>query len=141
MNNYITVSILVAANIQRVWELWTKPEHIIQWCAASDDWYVPVAQNDLQLGGRFVTTMAARDGSSRFNVSGIYTVVDPYARIAYTLDDGRKVDVRFAARDSSVEITETFEPENVYTHDQQREGWQSILSNFKRYVESTYYRT
>ena len=64
--NPITVQTLVNAPIEKVWEFWNKPEHIMNWAFASDDWEAPAAQNDLQVGGKFVTTMAAKDKKCEF---------------------------------------------------------------------------
>lgn len=63
----ITVSTTVNAPIATVWNAWTAPEHITQWCHASDDWHAPHAENDLRVDGKFLTTMAAKDGSVSFD--------------------------------------------------------------------------
>ena len=132
----ITVSVVVQAPREQVWEMWTAPEHIMQWCAASDDWCAPHAENDLSVGGRFVTTMAARDGSARFDFNGIYSEVLPLEKIAYTIEGGRQVTVTFADTDNGgTEVTEVFEAETENTPERQRSGWQSILENFRKYVE------
>ena len=55
----ITVETIVAAPLQRVWECWTVPEHIVQWSFASDDWEAYGAENDVRVGGQFKTTLAA----------------------------------------------------------------------------------
>ena len=47
--------------MEKVWECWNKPEHITGWAFASDDWEAPAAGNDLRVGGKFKTTMAAKD--------------------------------------------------------------------------------
>ena len=80
-------------------------------------------------------TMAAKYGSVSFDFEGVYTKVDPKKRIEYAMSDGRKVSLVFTDHGSSTEITETFDPENTHSLDQQREGWQAILSNFKVYTE------
>ena len=36
---------------------------------------------------------------------------------------------------NSTEVVETFEAEHTNTIEQQREGWQTILNNFKRCAE------
>lgn len=131
----ITVSTIVRAPRARVWETWTDPEHIVRWCFASDDWHAPRAENDLRVGGRFVTEMAARDGSAGFDFGGIYTEVLPQERIGYVMDDGRKVTVAFADKDGGTEVTETFDPETENTIELQRHGWQAILENFRKYTE------
>ena len=79
--------------------------------------------------------MAARDGSVAFDFAGRYDEVSPNTLIAYTLDDGRKVTVRFLEHGDSVAITETFEAEQQNSAELQQAGWQAILNSFKRYVE------
>lgn len=131
----ITIESTINATIDKVWLFWTKPEHITKWNTASDDWHCPIAENDLRLGGNFVFTMAAKDGSFSFDFGGIYDVVKANEHLAYTLGDGRKVDIKFKQTDKGVHITETFEAENTNPIEIQRDGWQAILNNFKRYTE------
>jgi uncharacterized protein YndB with AHSA1/START domain len=135
MENEITVQTVVKAHIAEVWECWNKPEHIIGWAFASDDWEAPAAQNDLRVGGKFKTTMAAKDKSSSFDFTGTYTAVRENELIEYELDDDRQVRVEFTELPEGVRITESFEPENQNPEEMQRSGWQAILDNFKKYVE------
>jgi uncharacterized protein YndB with AHSA1/START domain len=135
MENEITVQTVVKAHIAEVWECWNKPEHIIGWAFASDDWEAPAAQNDLRVGGKFKTTMAAKDKSSSFDFMGTYTAVRENELIEYELDDDRQVRVEFTELPEGVRITESFEPENQNPEEMQRSGWQAILDNFKKYVE------
>ena len=132
----ITVEAVVNAPILKVWELWNRPEHIRNWCFASDDWHAPDSENDLRIGGRQKTTMAAKDGSFSFDFEGIYTNIEEPTLIEYTIADGRKVKVVFAEENGNTKITETFEMENTHPEDMQRSGWQAILNNFKKYVET-----
>ncbi len=132
----ITIETKVNAPIDTVWKCWNEPVHIMEWAHASSDWYAPHAENDLKEGGRFVTTMAARDGSVQFDFGGTYTSVIPHELIAYTMDDGRTVVVRFVEEDDGVQITESFDPESENSVEMQKSGWQSILNNFKSYTES-----
>jgi uncharacterized protein YndB with AHSA1/START domain len=44
---------VINAPMEKVWESWTEPKHIVKWCYASDDWEAPRAENDLRKGGRF----------------------------------------------------------------------------------------
>lgn len=44
--------------------------------------------------------------------------------------------VDFASGDHQTEITLTFDAEEQNSKEMQRDGWQSILNNFKKYVES-----
>ncbi len=131
----ITVETIVNAPAEKVWQYWSQPQHITQWCQASDDWHAPDAENDLWVGGKFKTTMAAKDGSFSFDFAGIYDTVTPMQVIAYVIADGRKVRVEFAGDGAETTVTETFDPEEVNSRELQQGGWQAILNNFKRYVE------
>jgi len=132
----ITVETTVNAPVEKVWELWTKPEHITKWNNASDDWHTPQATNDLRVGGKFHSRMEAKDGSFGFDFSGTYNEVKPRELIEYTLEDGRKVTIHFTANGNETKMVETFDAEKTHPVEMQKEGWQSILNNFKKYVES-----
>jgi uncharacterized protein YndB with AHSA1/START domain len=134
--NPITVQTILNAPIAKVWDGWNNPEHITKWAFASDDWEAPNAENDLRVGGNFKTTMAAKDKSESFDMVGIYTVVKEHELIEYDMEDGRHVTVQFQETPEGVKVTETFDPEQENSEELQRSGWQSILDNFKKYVES-----
>lgn len=131
----ITISVTVTTPLKKVWELWSSPEAIRQWCSASPDWHVPAATNDLREGGSFSTTMAAKDGSMQFDFGGMYDKVEPLKSISYTISDGRKVDITFEEIDGTTRIIETFDAETQNAVEMQRAGWQAILDNFKAYAE------
>jgi uncharacterized protein YndB with AHSA1/START domain len=135
-NEKIIVKTSVNANIEKVWKLWTTPEHIMKWNNASDDWQTPSAVNDLKNGGTFSYRMEAKDGSFAFDFGGTYTEVKPGETISYTIGDGRKVEVLFKSNGEQTDITETFEAESTHPVEVQQTGWQAILNNFKKYVES-----
>src|SRR5216117_3438408 len=107
----ITVTASVHAPIEKVWEYYNAPEHITQWAFASDDWEAPYAENDLKVGGRFKTTMGAKDKSTQFDFGGTYTEVKKHELIAYEMGDGRKASVTFTPVGEVVEVTVTFEME------------------------------
>lgn len=132
----ITVQTKIQAPIAIIWDLWTKPEHIIQWNAASEDWHTPYAENDLKVGGKFKSTMASKDGTMSFDFVGTYDVILDKKLIAYTIEDGRSVMVVFDELEDGFEVREYFEPESVHPEELQYQGWLSILENFKRYVEN-----
>jgi uncharacterized protein YndB with AHSA1/START domain len=121
--------------IVKIWEYWTEPRHIVQWNNASSDWHTTTCQNDLTVGGRFLSRMEAKDGSFGFDFSGAYDDIKPNELISYTLDDERKVEIRFFQQANSIHIVEIFEAENENSFEQQRSGWQSILDNFKAYTQ------
>jgi uncharacterized protein YndB with AHSA1/START domain len=132
----IQVETTIKAPVEKVWKYWTEPAHITNWCYASDDWHAPAAENDLREGGKFTTTMAAKDGSMSFDFDGVYTLVKEQQAIAYTIADGRKVNITFTGKGDETNIVETFEAEDTHPLDLQKSGWQAILDNFKKYVES-----
>ena len=133
----ITVQATINAPVEKVWKLWTGPEHIVNWNNASDDWHTTRAENDLRAGGRFLSRMEARDGSSGFDFSGKYSIVEQYRQIEYVLDDGRNVQVIFIPRGNVTTVTEAFEAEQTNTIEMQKTGWQAILDNFKKYAEAS----
>lgn len=132
----ITVEATVKATIEKVWKCWTEPKHITQWCQASNDWHVPYADNDPKTGGKFKTTMAAKDGSFSFDFEGAYTKVEENKVIEYIIADGRKVQVTFEAQGDAVKVVETFDPESENPVEMQKGGWQAILDSFKTYTET-----
>lgn len=131
----ITVKCKVEAPVDEVWKLWTTPAHIMNWNNASEDWHTPYVENDLRVGGKFKFTMASKDGTISFDFEGEYTKVENHSLIEYKLADERKIDVYFVSLEDGVEIIESFDPENVNSEEMQREGWQAILNNFKKYAE------
>ena len=135
MTNSITITTTINAPIEKIWTAWNEPEHITKWAFASDDWEVPAATNDLTVGGTFVTTMVAKDKSASFDFTGTYTEVIPNEKIAYTIPDGRMVEITFQKTgENEYCITEEFQMENIHPEERQREGWTAILENFKKYV-------
>ncbi len=137
MNNQKTIAVTttVHASAQKAWSYWTEPEHIIQWNAASKDWHTPYAQNDLRAGGEFLYRMESKDGKFGFDFSGIYNEIKPYESISYTLGDGRNVNISFESKENQTRIVETFDAESSHSFEQQQNGWQAILDNFKRHTE------
>lgn len=131
----VTISTVVNAPMEKVWECWIEPQHITQWAFASDDWEAPHAENDLRVGGKFLTRMSAKDKSAGFDFIGVYTAVEKNTLIEYDMDDGRHVKNVFEQTPEGVKVTTTFDPESENSEEMQRQGWQAILDNFKKYVE------
>jgi uncharacterized protein YndB with AHSA1/START domain len=133
----ISVQAIINAPIEQVWKLYTEPEHIVQWNNASNDWHTPRAENDLKVGGKFLYRMEAKDGSSGFDFEGTYEQVKTNELIVYSLTDGRKVEVIFTKDDDArTKIATNFEAESTNSIEMQCDGWQAILNNFKKYVET-----
>lgn len=131
----ITVQANVNAPIEKVWQYWTQPEHVVNWNHASDDWHTTRAVNELKAGGQFNYRMEAKDGSMGFDFTGTYIRVSKNKSIESVLGDNRKVQVLFLEKAGSTVITEKFAAENTHSVEMQQTGWQAILNNFKKYVE------
>jgi uncharacterized protein YndB with AHSA1/START domain len=106
----ITVETAVNAGLSSVWDAFNNPADILQWNAAQDDWHTTQAAVDLREGGTFKSRMEAKDG--------------------------REVQVEFFERDGEVLVKETFDAETENAPELQRQGWQAILDNFGRHVET-----
>ena len=131
----IEIESKINAEIDQVWEYWTKPEHITKWNKASEDWLCPNAENDLKEGGKFKYRMESEDGKVGFDFAGTYKVVKEKEKLTYELEDGRNAEVIFLEEDGSVMIKETLDTEDENPVDQQEQSWKSILESFKTYTE------
>jgi uncharacterized protein YndB with AHSA1/START domain len=80
--------------------------------------------------------MAAKDGSMEFDFAGVYDEVVTHQKIAYTMSDGRRVEITFSSNGDETKVVEKFEAEAENPIEMQQGGWQAILDNFKKYVES-----
>ena len=138
MNNEpVTISIraTIAATVGKTWTCYTEPAHITGWNFASPDWHCPSASNDLRPGGKYIARMEAKDGSFGFDFECTYESVTENESLVYRIVDGRKVVCKFEEAGDFTNVDVTFEAETVNAPELQRGGWQSILDNFKRYVE------
>lgn len=131
----ISVETCVNAPVAAVWHAYTHPDDIKQWNAASDDWHTTQANVDLRVGGQFSSRMEAKDGSFGFDFAGTYTKVVPMQLLEYAFGD-RTALVEFSSGAQGVRVKVTFDAETEHPPEQQQEGWQSILNNFRKHVES-----
>ncbi len=131
----ISIATTVTASPENVWKLWTEPKHIVNWNFASDDWHCPKAQNDLRVGGKMQSRMEAKDGSFGFDFEGIYDEVIDRKKIAYSMADGRQAVTVFEGNGNQTKITTTFDAEKTHPLEMQKDGWQAILDNFRKYAE------
>lgn len=132
----VQVQNTINASIEKVWDLWNLPEHIMNWNNPSPDWHTPFVENDLKAGGKFKFTMGTKDGKEGFDFEGIYTKIEKFSLIEYRLFDNRTANVRFEKKDNQVILTETFEPETKNDESMQKEFCTAIIQNFKNYVEN-----
>jgi uncharacterized protein YndB with AHSA1/START domain len=131
----ITVETHVNAPAAEVWRAYTTPEDIIKWNAASDDWHTTKATVDLREGGVFSSRMEAKDGSFGFDFEGTYSKVRPRKLIEYEFGD-RHATVEFISGKDAVTVRVSFDAESEHPVEMQRDGWQAILDNFRKHVET-----
>ena len=132
----ITVEATANAPIAKVWETWNAPSDIMQWNTADPSWHTPSSENDLRVGGKFKNRMEAKDGSFGFDFEGTYNKVELHKEITYTMSDGRTATTLFSEQDGKTHIATTFDAETENSLEMQKQGWQAILNNFVKYVES-----
>lgn len=131
----ISVDSNIAAPIDDVWRMYTSPNDIMKWNAASADWHTTAANIDLREGGHFSARMEAKDGSMGFDFAGTYTKIIPNEVIAYVFGN-RTAEIEFTPTPKGTAVRVTFDAEQQHPIEQQRHGWQSILDNFARYAEA-----
>ena len=83
-----------------------------------------------------MTRMEAIDKSFGFDFEGQYSNVEHHDIIEYYMADERTVKIKFSAEGNRTKVVETFDAEKENPLDMQKTGWQAILDNFKKYVES-----
>jgi len=132
----IIVDNTITAPIEKVWEYYTDPKHITNWNFANEDWHCPVSENNLEVGGKMLSRMEAKDGSFSFDFEATYGEVILNKKLAYTIHDGRKVEILFTDKGKETKILIEFDAEEQSSIEQQQGGWQAILNNFKNYTEN-----
>ncbi len=131
----IIVQATVNASKEKVWDYYTGPRHIVNWNFASEDWCCPKADNDCRVGGKYFARMEAKDGSFGFDFEATYTEISPFENFTYQFGE-RLATVEFVESNGQTNVTVTFDPEAENPIALQRQGWQSILNNFKHYAEN-----
>lgn len=132
----ITIQSTISANRRKVWDYYTKPEHITKWNYATDDWQCPDASNDMRVGGKYTARMEAKDGNFGFDFEATYNEIVSGEKFTYTMPDNREVNVIFKQAGEKSEVIVTFDVEKENPVEMQRDGWQAILNNFKKYTET-----
>ena len=132
----ISVEVVVRASLEDAWKAFVDPGAVTRWNFASDTWACPRARSDFRKGGSFDYRMEARDGTAGFDFQGEYLRIVERRSVEYRLGDGREVLVEFEDLGGTTRVAECFEPESVNSPELQRQGWQAILDNYRRHVES-----
>ncbi len=137
----LTLSRLLAAPRQRVFNAWTDPEEIGKWWNLGEEWGSSGAEVDLRVGGHFRIGVRSLRGDKVHSVRGVYREVVRPERLVYTWvvedPDAAEVEtlvtVEFRNRNGSTEL--------VLTHQLLKEGglrdsiamgWSLVLEGLTR---------
>ncbi len=125
-----------------LYDAFGNPARIVQWWGPQGA-TVPSSAFDVRVGGAWSTTMRHRDGAEN-HVSGIYLVLDPPRRIAFTWawrqPDGSRghetiVDVMIAPDPKGARLTLTQKRFAEAGHrDNHRIGWESSFIDLDRHI-------
>lgn len=138
----IKIETIINSDINTVWEDWNNPESIKGWAFASDTWECTYAENDLKVGGRFLTRMSSKDKTVSFDFTGTYVEVDNFHKIKYIMDKDEEAGLHRECEtvftdlgNNTTKVEQEFDPEDENSIDIQKAGWKTILENFKKFVE------
>ncbi|RPA69356.1 activator of HSP90 ATPase [Cyclobacteriaceae bacterium YHN15] len=132
----ITIEAIVNTDVAKTWQYYNQPQHIVNWNFASEDWCCPKVETDFMAGGKYLARMEAKDGSFGFDFEAVFDEILEPKKVAYTMTDGRKAEIKFKEVDGRTQVKIQFDPEQTNSRELQQNGWQAILNNFKKYVES-----
>lgn len=132
----IVLNIRILKPVEKVWDLYTKPEHITKWNVQSGEWNCPKVDVDFREGGHFRFTMLLKKFKFSYDIAGTYSRIDMHRHITMAMEDGREVNVDFQPLDAATtDITYSFMPRKGLSWRTQRENWYNILDNFHKYAE------
>ena len=131
---------LIAAPPELLFALWTEPQELVRWWAP-EGYEAAVSALDTRPGGSWRTTLSSSDGGRRA-MSGVYRIVEPPHRLAFTWawDDEN------GARGHETEVVVNFEAtaggtrlvllqqrfENGQMRDRHTAGWSSSFDRLAR---------
>ena len=123
MNDGFTVTRVIKAPRELVWDAWTLPEHFSRWFG-TEAVEVPLDSvvMDVRPGGKLAATMVFPDGGS-MEWFGEYRLVDRPNRLEYVLSDGAPIEgiepvvTTFTEVEGGTEVT-LFQPRYGFTDEQ-----------------------
>ena len=141
----ISLTRLFNAPRQLVFDAWTKPEHLKNWCAPHG-YSIPEATGELKVGGSWHSCMIAPDGTKN-PLGGVYREIIPNELLVFTHcwedDEGKPehetiVTVKFADEDGKTRMT--FGQSNFkspQSRDGHLGGWSETFERFSNYLTGT----
>lgn len=141
--NTLRLSRIIQAPVSKVFEAWTQPEHMQNWCCPDPAGKLDIDQ-DFRVGGKFRIRMNMTDGKTA-TAYGEYKEIDAPNRVAYTweweeeehhMDVDTLITVEFVEKDGGTEVQMTHEGiPHVEARDGHDEGWKLCLDRLVRVFE------
>jgi uncharacterized protein YndB with AHSA1/START domain len=132
MSNTVRLTRVFKTDIDTLFDLWTKPEHLKQWHRPHPTLYkTPDAAVDLRVGGELKIVMDGPEG--QFTVESTFTEIDrPHSLgLAWkwaNSDEVTMVHVSFKEVDGGTELTLIHEhPDSSQMADKHKAGWEGCF--------------
>ncbi len=131
-----------AASAEEVFDAWTSPAVMRRWLHCDSAWDTPVAEVDLQVGGKIRVVMRRPDGSA-VEAQGIFTLIDRPRRLVmtWTFDDDpsneQLLEVSFTESEGATTVL--LVNSRISTderRDEQAKGWRGCLDELDRLLAS-----
>ena len=133
------------ASCERVFHAWTDPGQLKRWFAVEEGFTTPIAEVDLQVGGRYRLGMQPPGDNPILIVGGVYQEILIPKKLVFTWrwetpnedEPETLVTVQFIDRGDLTEVIlnhELFSDEMV--RDKHGEGWVGCMDNLERFFIS-----
>ncbi|MEM9646107.1 MAG: SRPBCC domain-containing protein, partial [Planctomycetota bacterium] len=80
----MTIRRTIRATRDRVFDAWTRPEHLRNWWRVHPKWTTEIAEIDLRVGGKYRLGMRDPAQEGPFVCGGEFVEVTPPAKLVYT---------------------------------------------------------
>jgi uncharacterized protein YndB with AHSA1/START domain len=131
-----------AAPAEDVFDAWTSPDVMRRWFHCDSTWDTPVADVDLQAGGKIRVVMRRPDGTE-VQAQGIFNLIDRPHRLVmtWTFDDepANEQLLELSFIESNGATTVLLVNSRISTderRDEQAKGWQGCLDELDRLLTS-----
>jgi uncharacterized protein YndB with AHSA1/START domain len=135
----------IPASCERVFRAWTDPQQLKRWFAVENGFTTPIADVDLQVGGRYRLGMKPPGDDPVLVVGGVYREVLPNEKLVFTWrwetpnedEPETLVTVQFLDKGKATEIVLQHELfEDAEARDKHGEGWMGCLDQLERLLNS-----
>jgi len=126
---------------EKAFRAWTDPDQLKQWFAVAEGFTTPIAEVDLQVGGRYRLGMKAPGDNPILIVGGEYREIKPGERLMFTWrwetpdpnEPETLVTVEFVERENVTEVKLKHELfTDVASRDKHGEGWAGCFDHLER---------